>query len=171
MIAMVAGLLLWASGSPMVGSSPPTPPLTTPVPAPVRYAAPLPVLQVVRPFDPPTARYGPGHLGVDLAVLPGASVRSSADGVVRVAATIFGRGVVVVQHADGVSTEYEPVRPSVSVGAAVRRGHVLGVVRGTHGACAAGRCLHWGARRIGVYLDPLALLRGLGPVRLLPWTR
>jgi murein DD-endopeptidase MepM/ murein hydrolase activator NlpD len=181
MTAIVAGLMLWASGSPIVASSPPpmrpppvparqtgTPP---PLPAPVRYSAPLPVLQVVRAFDPPTTRYGPGHLGVDITAQPGASVRAAGTGVVRVAAMIAGRGVVVVQHPDGVRTEYEPVRPSVSVGAVVRRGQVLGVVRGTHGRCATGRCLHWGARRLGAYFDPLTLLSGLGPVRLLPWTR
>ena len=31
-------------------------------------------------------------------------------------------------------------------------------------------CLHWGARRGDTYLDPLSLLRPLGPVRLLPWS-
>jgi hypothetical protein len=30
-------------------------------------------------------------------------------------------------------------------------------------------CAAWGARRGDIYLDPLELLRPLGPVRLLPW--
>lgn len=157
-----------AGGSSGARPGPTSVPLS--VPAPVRYSAPLSPLQVVRPFDPPATRYGPGHLGVDLASPPGAPVRSAGDGVVRFAGSVAGRGVVVVLHADGVSTEYEPLRPSVSVGAIVRRGQPLGVVRGTHGSCAAGRCLHWGARRGEDYLDPLLLLRRLGPVRLLPWT-
>jgi murein DD-endopeptidase MepM/ murein hydrolase activator NlpD len=148
-------------------------PLATPVvrdPGPVVYSAPLSPLQVVRPFDPPASRFGAGHLGVDLATAPGAAARSAGAGVVTFAGSVAGRGVVVVLHADGISTEYEPLSPTVASGAVVRRGQVLGLVHGTHGACAAGRCLHWGARRGDQYLDPLLLLRPLGPVRLLPWT-
>jgi hypothetical protein len=78
-------------------------------------------------------------------------------------------GLVVLVHPDGISTEYEPVHPAVRRGQRVRRGQVIGHVHGRHGACAPGSCLHWGARRGGHYIDPLALLRPLGPVRLLPW--
>jgi murein DD-endopeptidase MepM/ murein hydrolase activator NlpD len=148
-------------------------PLAAPVvgdAVPVVYSAPLSPLQVVRPFDPPTSQFGAGHLGVDLATVPGAAARSAGAGVVTFAGSVAGRGVVVVLHADGVSTEYEPLSPTVTTGAVVRRGQVVGRVHGTHGACAAGRCLHWGARRGEQYLDPLLLLRPLGPVRLLPWT-
>lgn len=135
----------------------------------VRYAAPVSPLRVVRAFDPPATRYGPGHLGVDLAVAPGAPVHSAADGTVSFAGSVAGRGVVVVLHADGVSTEYEPLRPAVTTGELVVLGQVLGHVHGTHGSCAPDRCLHWGARRGATYFDPLTLLDSLGPVRLLPW--
>ena len=84
--------------------------------------------------------------------------------------TVAGRGLVVVAHADGVTTEYEPVRLAVTAGTRVRGGQLLGTVHGRHGACAPGACLHWGARRGQEYLDPLLLLAPLGPVRLLPWT-
>jgi murein DD-endopeptidase MepM/ murein hydrolase activator NlpD len=139
-------------------------------PAPVVYAPPVAPLRVVRGFDPPDSEFGAGHRGVDLASTPGAAVRSAADGVVRFAGSVAGRGLVVVLHADGVSTEYEPLRPAVSTGSAIRRGQVLGRVRGTHGACGTGQCVHWGARRGAEYVDPMLLLRPLGPVRLLPWT-
>lgn len=134
-----------------------------------RYSAPVAPLVVVHPFDPPATPYGAGHLGVDLAVGPGTAVRSAGAGVVRFAGPVAGRGVVVVLHPDGISTEYEPLRVAVSAGTLVRRGGLLGYVRGTHKGCRPGRCLHWGARRAGSYLDPLLLLRPLGPVRLLPW--
>jgi murein DD-endopeptidase MepM/ murein hydrolase activator NlpD len=137
--------------------------------AAVVYASPLPgPLRVVRTFDPPVALYGPGHLGVDLRVSDGAQIVAAGDGVVRFAGPVAGRGVVVIQHADGVATEYEPVRALVRVGATVRRGQVIAVLDGAHPGCP-GRCLHWGARRAGAYLDPLSLLRRLGVVRLLPW--
>lgn len=137
---------------------------------PTRYAAPVDPLRVVRPFEPPPGPYAAGHRGVDLAATPRQLVRAAADGTVTFAGQVAGRGVVVLAHADGVRTEYEPVTPSVRTGQPVARGQPIGRVAGRHGACAPGRCLHWGARRGAVYVDPLTLLRRLGPVRLLPWT-
>ena len=136
---------------------------------PVRYRAPVQPIHVVRPFDPPATPYGPGHLGVDLAARPGAVVRAAGAGVVGFAGSVAGRGLVVIRHPDGISTEYEPLRPAVSAGTAVTRGQPIGRITGRHGTCAPGRCLHWGAKRGGTYLDPMSLLRPLGPVRLLPW--
>ena len=136
---------------------------------PVTYMAPVPGA-VVRGFDPPQTQFGAGHRGVDFAAAPGATVRAAADGVVTYAANLAGRGVIVVQHADGIRTEYEPVRPAVRVAAQVARGSVLGYVQGQHVGCAPGACLHWGARRGAIYLDPLSLLGGLGVVRLVPWS-
>ncbi|MDT4913221.1 MAG: hypothetical protein QOC66_2349 [Pseudonocardiales bacterium] len=136
----------------------------------VIYTAPVSPLRVVRGFRPPENRYGAGHRGVDLGVDLNTTVRTAGAGVVRFAGPVAGRGVVVVLHADGISTEYEPVTPSVRAGAVVRSGQIIGHVHGTHRGCPAA-CLHWGARRGGEYLDPLALLRPLGPVVLLPWPR
>jgi murein DD-endopeptidase MepM/ murein hydrolase activator NlpD len=137
---------------------------------PVTYRAPIDPLRVVRPFDAPASPYGPGHRGVDLAARAGEPVRTAAAGVVTFAGSVGGRGVVVVAHADGVRTEYEPVRPSVHRGARLAADAVLGRIAGTHGSCAPGRCLHWGARRGTEYFDPLLLLARLGRVRLLPWS-
>jgi len=135
---------------------------------PVAYRPPVPGA-VVRPFVAPVSQYGPGHRGVDLATSAGEVVRTAGAGTVSFAGYVAGRGVVVIAHADGVSTEYEPVRPAVPDTAAVAAGAVIGTVEGVHGACASGGCLHWGARRGGTYFDPLTLLRPLGAVRLLPW--
>ncbi|WAX57575.1 M23 family metallopeptidase [Jatrophihabitans cynanchi] len=138
-------------------------------PAAVSYAPPVAPLQVVRGFVPPSTQWGPGHRGVDLATSPGEPVRAAGAGTVSFAGRVAGRGVVVIAHAGGVRTEYEPVTPLVRAGATVLRGAAIGRVHGTHGGCAPGRCLHWGARRGDAYFDPLGLLRPLGPVRLLPW--
>jgi murein DD-endopeptidase MepM/ murein hydrolase activator NlpD len=97
-------------------------------------------------------------------------VLAARSGQVLFAGSVADRGVVVVAHSDGVLTEYEPVVPSVHSGDTVRTGEVIGQIFGTHRGCAPERCLHWGARRGGVYIDPLRLLAPLGPVRLLPWT-
>jgi murein DD-endopeptidase MepM/ murein hydrolase activator NlpD len=149
-----------------------SPPVAAPTgrltrPAIVTYSAPVGG-RVLRPFDPPTSPYGPGHRGVDLAAAAGTPVRAAGDGTVTFAGPVAGRGVLVIDHPDGITTEYEPVRPLVTRGRLVRRGDVIAAVAGRHTGCADG-CLHWGARRGGVYLDPLTLLRPLGPVVLLPW--
>jgi murein DD-endopeptidase MepM/ murein hydrolase activator NlpD len=125
--------------------------------------------RVVRPFEAPPSPYAAGHRGVDLVAAPGGAVLAAGAGVVRFAGRVAGRGVVVLAHADGVLTEYEPVTGSVPVGRAVRRGEVIGTVHGRHGECTADRCLHWGARGNGAYFDPTTLVHRLGPVRLVPW--
>lgn len=150
-----------------VGPAGATPPALPSVAA-VVYRSPALPLQVVRPFQAPRTRYGPGHRGVDLAAPAGTSVRPAAVGVVSFAGAVAGRGVVVVIHADGIRTEYEPLHVTVHRGAVVTPLSVLGTVAGPHGGCTA--CLHWGARRAQDYFDPLTLLSGLGPVRLVPWT-
>ncbi|GAA2101575.1 hypothetical protein GCM10009841_17420 [Microlunatus panaciterrae] len=117
--------------------------------------------QVLRGFDPPTSRWGPGHRGVDLAADVGDPVLAAAAGTVTFAGRVAGRGVVVVDHG-AARTTYEPVAPLLPVGARVRAQTALGVLTtGDH--CLLRSCLHWGLIRDGSYLDPLALV---GPVRV-----
>jgi murein DD-endopeptidase MepM/ murein hydrolase activator NlpD len=132
------------------------------------YAWPLtPVPVVVAPFREPTHQFGPGHRGVDLAAAPGSPVLAAAAGTVAFAGVLAGRGVVSVQHGDGLRTTYEPVTPSVPAGGFVERGAVLGVLNTGHRGCPAA-CLHWGIRRDRItYLDPLVLLAPRR-LRLLP---
>ena len=141
-------------------------------PSETSYTAPIAgPPRVLRPFEPPPTPYSAGHRGVDLATPLRAEVLAAGAGRVTFAGAVAGRGVVVIAHPDGIRTEYEPVRAFVTAGQAVARGQPVGRVSGQHGAWPPGRCLHWGARRGEVYLDPLLLLRPLGPIRLLPWPR
>ncbi|HET8681695.1 MAG TPA: peptidoglycan DD-metalloendopeptidase family protein [Micromonosporaceae bacterium] len=134
-----------------------------------RYRWPLDgVPAVARRFAPPPDPWLAGHRGVDLAAQPGQLVRAAGSGVVHFAGPLAGRGVVSIRHTDGLRTTYEPVIAAVGVGAAVRAGDPIGVVAAAHAGCPVVTCLHWGARRGDLYLDPLALL-GLARVRLLPW--
>lgn len=136
------------------------------------YALPVdPPTRVLAPFAPPRTAYAVGHRGVDLAVARRGRVLAAAAGVVRFAGQVAGRGVVVVLHADGIATEYEPVRPLVRVGVRLARGTPIGTVLGRHRTCPRDACVHWSARRGSTYLDPMALLDALGAVRLIPWMR
>ena len=125
--------------------------------------------EVVAGFDPPEVRWAAGHRGVDLAGHVGQPVRAALAGTVGFAGTVAGRGVVVVDHG-ATRTTYEPVTAAVSRGDVVRRGQVLGSLAwfGTH--CLPAACLHWGLRDGDTYLDPLQLVGGPLPVRLLPLT-
>jgi len=144
-----------------------------PVPDPTAGAAfdgwrrPVPGA-VAHPFDPPAEDWLPGHRGVDLAAGPGEEVRSPAAGVVSFAGPVAGKPVVVVAHAGGLRSTFEPVTAAVGSGDAVGPGDALGAVADVPGHCAPAGCLHWGVLRGDVYLDPLALLGEAAPIVLLP---
>jgi murein DD-endopeptidase MepM/ murein hydrolase activator NlpD len=142
---------------------------TTPAPSRIRYGWPiLGAISVERGFDAGAGTYGAGHRGLDVATAPDQVVLASAAGTVSYAGTVAGRGVIVIDHPDGIRTTYEPVTPLVNRGQIVRLDQPIGVISGVHGDFALGTVLHWGARRGDFYLDPASLLRPLGPVRLVP---
>ncbi|MGP5414728.1 murein hydrolase activator EnvC family protein [Brachybacterium paraconglomeratum] len=128
--------------------------------------------EVIAPFDAPATPYGPGHRGIDIAVPGGAEVRAVEGGTVRFSGSVAGRGVVSVVHPDGLISTYEPVRGAVSAGDPVGAGQVLGTLEDDSPAshCDGRDCLHLGARRGELYVDPLLLLGGRGPSVLLPWS-
>jgi murein DD-endopeptidase MepM/ murein hydrolase activator NlpD len=138
-------------------------------PAPVGVWPLQPTPEVVRAFEPPDSRWGPGHRGVDLAGSIGQVVHAALPGRVSYAAGLAGRGVVVVDHGR-TRTTYEPVTATVRVGDPVGRGQPIGVLELTDSHCFPAACLHWGWRRGTTYLDPLLLVRG-GPIVLLPLWR
>jgi murein DD-endopeptidase MepM/ murein hydrolase activator NlpD len=147
--------------------------VVTAAPQEARADAPRPAVwpldptpTVVAGFDPPTSPWGSGHRGVDLLGRPGQQVRATLAGRVTFAGTLAGRGVVVVDHGT-TRTTYEPVSPTVSVGAEVATGGVIGTLQTGMSHCFPSTCLHWGLLRGATYLDPLSLL-GYAPVRLLP---
>ena len=138
------------------------------------WLAPLPTpLAVERPFQAPSAPWGPGHRGVDLSAANGTPVRSAGAGRVLAAGRIAGRYVVSIEHPGAIAlgvtgwrTTYEGVRPRVRVGEAVLPGSVIGVLDSAGGHCS---CLHWGLRRGTSYADPLILLSR--PIVLKPLRR
>lgn len=127
--------------------------------------------RLVNPFRASASPWGAGHRGVDLEVAVGIEVLAPASGTVSFSGVVVGRGVVTITHPDGVRSSLEPVDPLVRVGDRVTTGQAVGLVSGAPGHCAPAVCLHWGVRRGATYLDPLGLLRGFGPIVLLPIDR
>ncbi len=125
--------------------------------------------QVVHGFDLPAKPWLAGHRGVDLSGSPGQAVLAATSGTITYAGQLAGRGVVVVSIGRRRTT-YEPVVPSLTVGAVVSPGAVIGRLSAAGSHCAPATCLHWGLVQGKQYLNPLTLLPDR-PVRLLPLTR
>lgn len=119
------------------------------------------------PYRAPPTPYAAGHRGIDIDAAAGTPVLAPADGVVTFAGPVGGRPVLAVLHADGVTSSFDPVEPSVVLGQAVAEGETLGVVAASVGHCPMD-CLHLGARVDGRYLSPLALLESVPRAVLLP---
>lgn len=115
---------------------------------------------VLHGFDPPATRWSSGHRGVDIAAAVETSVLAPTDGQVSFVGMVAGRPVVVVAHAGGLRSTFEPVSTTATVGQFVRRGETVGTIAAYPGHCAPSSCLHWGVLRGDTYLDPMALLAG-----------
>lgn len=126
---------------------------------------------VLRPFEPPSSTYGPGHRGIDIGAAIGAQVRAAAGGVVAFAGPVAGSLFVSIDHPDGVRTTYSWLSEAlVARGDAVARGAPIARSGAGHPGSDAPH-LHFAARLGQTYIDPMLLLeRGslVGLVRLAP---
>jgi murein DD-endopeptidase MepM/ murein hydrolase activator NlpD len=111
---------------------------------------------VLRPFIAPATPYGPGHRGVDILAVEDALL-APADGIVRFAGMVAGRPVLSIDHGDGIISSSEPVESALDAGDSVARGDPIGTVLDGH--CAE-RCVHFGVRIDGEYVNPLRWLGG-----------
>jgi murein DD-endopeptidase MepM/ murein hydrolase activator NlpD len=130
--------------------------------------SPIEPFRAVRLFDRPETPWGAGHRGIDLEATAGDVVLSPGDGIVTFAGPVVDRGVVTIGHFGDLVSSLEPVAATVAVGETVSAGDPIGFVTDERGHCGKEPCLHWGVRRGGRYLNPLDVLAGFGPVRLLP---
>jgi murein DD-endopeptidase MepM/ murein hydrolase activator NlpD len=127
---------------------------------------PTVAVRVVRPYVAPAHAYGPGHRGIDLWAPPGTTVRSPAPGTIAFAGDVAGRGVLTIDHGDGLVTTLEPVESALTAGTVVARGDpVATVAAGGHTAPGA---VHFGVRYEGAYINPMLLLGGIPRAVLLP---
>ncbi len=124
---------------------------------------------VSRSFEAPAHRYAAGHRGVDLRVGAGDTVAAPRAGTVVFRGSVAGRGVLVLDHGDGLRSTLEPVRSTLDPGARVLAGAVVGHLTDEGHGSSGGPVLHWGIRTVdGSYLDPMLLIRGDTIVLLLP---
>ena len=115
----------------------------------VRYVAPVDA-PVIDPFRPPAHIGAPGNRGLEYGNPLFVGVFAAADGVASFAGMVAGRGVVSIEHSDGVRTTYTGMTTVwAETGRAVRQGEAVGL---------AGRNIHFGARIRDHYLDPQVLI-------------
>jgi len=122
--------------------------------------------RLVRPFVAPAHAYGPGHRGIDLDLLGGTALRAPAGGVIAFSGAVAGRGVLTIDHGDGLVTTFEPVSSALEPGEAVAGGEEVAVLAA--GGHAAEGTVHLGVRLDGAYINPLLLLGGVPRAVLLP---
>jgi len=126
---------------------------------------------VVRPFDAPEGRYGPGHRGIDIAAEHGVPVVAPADGVVTFAGQVGGHLFVTIDHGGGLRSTCSWVSAlAVRAGDLVRAGQEIARTGWGHPGAAVPH-LHFGVRLGDTYVDPLPYLGPLsvvGLIRLAP---
>lgn len=127
---------------------------------------PVEPFRLERPFVAPAHRYGPGHRGIDLRPTTADPVRAPASGLVAFSGQVAGRGVVTIDHGDGLVSTLEPVESELAPGTAV--GAAAPVGRLSSGGHTAPGVLHFGVRLDGEYINPLVLLGGVPRAVLLP---
>ncbi|PQZ92975.1 peptidase M23 [Arthrobacter sp. MYb227] len=122
--------------------------------------------KVLRAFDPPAQRWLAGHRGADLGAHPGDVVLAPAAGIVTYVGVIVDRPVLVIDHGAGLKSSFEPVSTDLVPGSIISAKERIGSIG--VGAHCTKRCMHWGLRLNGEYIDPLLTIRDARPSILLP---
>jgi murein DD-endopeptidase MepM/ murein hydrolase activator NlpD len=135
-------------------------------PAVVGWNWPLTEFRLERAYVAPAHRYGAGHRGVDLRAIGGDQVRAPASGSVAFSGEVAGRGILTIDHGDGIVSTLEPVDSALVAGALVAAGEGVGVV--SQGGHTSPGALHFGLRLDGEYINPMLLLGGVPRAVLLP---
>lgn len=136
------------------------------------FRTPIPLARVTSRFNPrrlhPVLKTVMPHNGVDFAGSTGTPVYASAEGTVLTAGNGGPCGnMVEIDHAGGVKTVYchlSRFAPGLKAGQKVEARQLIGAVGQT--GRVTGPHLHFGVKRHGVFIDPLALK--MDGVRVLP---
>lgn len=116
---------------------------------PPTYSPPL-YTEVIDTFRPPKSFAGRGNRGLEYGSTWDQIVYASSSGWVVFAGPVGGRGVVSIEHADGIRTTYTGMDEIwVDEYDYLEKGHTLGL---------AADSLHFGAKLGRHYLDPQILL-------------
>lgn len=161
-MASISGPATAANGD----ASEPTAGAVATAPARSGWTWPLAPFRLERPFAAPAHAYGPGHRGIDLEAIATLEVRAPAAGVVAFSGQVAGRGILTIDHGDGLVTTLEPVISELTPGTSVDVAAPVGTI-GLGGHATPGT-LHFGVRLEGEYINPMLLLGDVPRAILLP---
>ncbi len=102
---------------------------------------------VVQKFDSPAQPWLPGHRGVDVRALPGEPLYAPERGRISFAGKVAGKDVVVISHAYGLRSTFEPATTTLPVGHKVTRGEEFATRSSGISDHCRENCLQWGVKR------------------------
>ncbi|MGO2027065.1 MAG: peptidoglycan DD-metalloendopeptidase family protein [Brevibacterium aurantiacum] len=135
------------------------------------WVSPVPAMEIIEAFDPPTEAWLKGHRGIDVLTVSGEPVRAPAAGTIRFRGTVAGTATVSIVTDSGHVVSFQPAKSELKKGERFAAGEEIGTVgKGSH--CDES-CLHigvWAAQGDKVYIDPAGFF-GQEESILLPLSR
>lgn len=135
------------------------------------WVSPVPAMEIVEAFDPPTEAWLKGHRGIDVLTVIGEPLRAPAAGTIRFRGTVAGTATVSIETDSGHVVSFQPAESELKMGEKFAAGAEIGTV-GESSHCAES-CLHigvWEAEGEKLYLDPAGFF-GQEQSILLPLSR
>lgn len=135
------------------------------------WLTPVPAMEIVEAFDPPSQVWLRGHRGIDVVTVRGEPVRAPAAGTIRFRGSVSGTATLSIETNSGYVISFQPAKSTMTRGDAFPAGAEIGTV--TQGGHCDDSCLHIGVwKSVGVksYTDPTAFF-GQEQSILLPLAR
>lgn len=135
------------------------------------WVSPVPAMEIVEAFDPPTEAWLKGHRGIDVLTVDGEPVRAPAAGTIRFRGSVAGTATMSIETDSGYVISFQPAESNLKTGESFPAGAEIGTV--AEGGHCEESCLHvgvWKSEGTKKYLDPAGFF-GQEQSILLPLSR
>lgn len=135
------------------------------------WVTPVPAMEIVEAFDPPTEAWLEGHRGIDVLTVSGEPLRAPAAGTIRFHGSVVGTATVSIETDSGYVVSFQPAESELKKGEKFAAGAKIGTV--AEGGHCDESCLHigvWKSEGEKKYLDPAGFF-GQEQSILLPLSR
>lgn len=127
-------------------------PSSQPQPA---WVSPVPALEIIEPFNPPSKAWLKGHRGIDVLTVNGEPLRAPTAGTIRFGGSVAGTATVSIETNSGYVVSFQPATSELKIGDQFSAGAEIGKV--AEGGHCEDSCLHigvWKAKGKKQYIDP-----------------
>lgn len=135
------------------------------------WVSPVPAMEIIEAFDPPSEAWLKGHRGIDVLTVSGEPLRAPAAGTIRFRGTVVGTATVSIETDSGHVVSLQPAESELKMGEKFAAGARIGTV--AEGGHCDESCLHigvWKSEGKKKYLDPAGFF-GQEQSILLPLSR